>query len=54
LLLIKIFGFLAEKVKRQLITEKATFIKKDYQRDGIYFAVVNDGENEWRGKVVVE
>jgi hypothetical protein len=29
-------------------------INRDGLKDGIYFISISDGENEWRGKMVVE
>jgi hypothetical protein len=51
---LKIYNTLGSLVNEQSISGKSAVINREGLRDGIYFVVVNDGENEWRGKVVVE
>jgi hypothetical protein len=51
---LKIYNVLGGEVKRQKITSQTTVISRDGMADGIYFISVNDGEKEWRGRVVVE
>jgi hypothetical protein len=51
---LKIYNLLGELVKRQMITGKSTLINRDGMGEGIYFVLVNDGEREWTGKIVVQ
>jgi hypothetical protein len=51
---LKIYSTLGSLVKEQIITSENTVITREGLSNGIYFVVVKDGENEWRGKVVVE
>jgi hypothetical protein len=37
-----------------MITGKSTLINRDGMGEGIYFVLVNDGEREWTGKIVVQ
>jgi hypothetical protein len=51
---VRIYNILGVLVKEQNIPSENTVITRDGLSDGIYFAVVRNGEKEWRGKVVVE
>jgi hypothetical protein len=51
---LKIYNTLGSLVKEQSLTGQSAVITREGLRDGIYFVVVSEGENEWRGKVVVE
>jgi hypothetical protein len=49
-----IYNTLGSLVKEQSITSENTVITREGLSDGIYFVVVSDGTQEWKGKVVIE
>jgi hypothetical protein len=51
---LKIYNTLGSLVKEQRITSENTVITREGMSNGIYFVVVNNGERQWVGKMVVE